>query len=100
MGSDIGEVLSGVDCRMLVRIELLSGIEAYLKLREEGCSVPTILISPYEHEVPEWLAGEQILIKPLDPALLAGASKRALEARRFQAVHRTGRIESRRLHCR
>jgi two-component system response regulator AdeR len=86
IGQDIGEVSSGVDCLMLDRMPLLSGIEAYLKLREAGCSVPTILVSPYEHEVPEWLAGEQILIKPFDPALLVGAIKSALESRRVQAV--------------
>jgi len=75
-----------VDCLMLDRMPLLSGIEAYLRMREEGCSVSTILVSPYEHEVPEWLAAERILIKPFDPAMLVGAVKSALELRRVEAA--------------
>jgi two-component system response regulator HydG len=74
------------DCLMLDRMSLLSGIEAFLKLREEGCSFATILVSPYEHEAPEWLAAEGILIKPFDPALLVGAVKNALELRRVEAA--------------
>jgi two-component system response regulator HydG len=75
-----------VDCLIIDRMPLLSGIEACLKLRQEGCSFATILVSPYEHEAPEWLAGEGILIKPFDPALLVGAVKNALEARRVEAA--------------
>ena len=87
-GQDIvGPARSGeVDCLMLAGMPLLSGLEAFLTLREEGCSLATILVSPYEHEAPEWLAAEKILIKPFDPALLVGAVKSALELRRVQAA--------------
>jgi two-component system, NtrC family, response regulator HydG len=79
-------ISDGIDCLMLDRMPLLAGIESFLKLREEGCSVPTILVSPYEHEAPEWLARERILIKPFDPALLVGAVKHALELRRVESA--------------
>jgi two-component system response regulator HydG len=76
-----------VDCLLLdLCMPILSGIEVYLKLRESACSVPTIIVSAFAHEIPEWLAAEQILIKPFDPALLIKAIKRILEGCRVEAA--------------
>ena len=72
---------------------LLSGIEAFLKLRQEGCSLATILVSPYEHEAPEWLAGEGILIKPFDPALLVGEVRKAALASGMKSLLADGRLK-------
>lgn len=76
-----------VDCLLLdLCMPILSGMEVYWKLRESACSVPTIIVSAFAHEVPEWLAAEQILIKPFDPTLLIKAIKRILERCRVEAA--------------
>jgi two-component system response regulator HydG len=67
-------------------ISILSGIEVYLKLREEGCLVPMILVSACDYEVPECLAKEQILIKPFNPSLLVKSIKNALEPLNVEAT--------------
>jgi two-component system response regulator HydG len=78
-----------IDCVILdLRIPLLSGIEVYLKMRESGRLVPTILVTGYsqEEEIAKWLTSEQILIKPFDPALLLEAISKALRSYRVEAA--------------
>jgi two-component system response regulator HydG len=70
----------GADCLILdLGIPILSGIEIHMRLRKEGCPVPKVLVSACDHEVPEQLAQEQILIKPFDPVLRVDAVRTALE---------------------
>jgi two-component system response regulator HydG len=76
-----------LDCLILdLGTSILAGMEAYLDLRAHGGSVPTILVSSCNDQVPEQLAQEQILIKPFDPVLLVDAVKTALEPRRVEAA--------------
>jgi DNA-binding response OmpR family regulator len=85
---DISELIPrGLDCLILdLGAPILAGIEAYCDLRADGCSVPTILVSSCNDQLPEQLAQEQILIKPFDPVLLVDAVKAALEPRRAEAA--------------
>jgi len=76
-----------LDCLILdLGTPILAGMEAFLDLRAHGGSVPTILVSSCNDQVPEQLAQEQILIKPFDPVLLVDAVKTALEPRRVEAA--------------
>jgi two-component system, NtrC family, response regulator HydG len=85
---DISELIpKELDCLILdLGTPILAGIEAYLDLRAHGGSVPTILVSSCNDQVPDQLAQEQILIKPFDPVLLVEAVKTALEPRRVEAA--------------
>jgi two-component system, NtrC family, response regulator HydG len=76
-----------LDCLILdLGTPILAGMEAYLDLRAHGGSVPTILVSSCNDQLPEQLAQEQILIKPFDPVLLVDAVKTALEPCRAEAA--------------
>jgi two-component system response regulator HydG len=85
---DISELIpKELDCLILdLGPPILAGMEAYLDLRVHGGSVPTILVSSCNDQLPEQLAQEQILIKPFDPTLLVDAVKTALEPRRVEAA--------------
>jgi DNA-binding response OmpR family regulator len=73
-------LLEGADCLILdLGIPILSGIEIHMKLCEEGCQIPKVLVSTCDHEVAEQLAQEHILIKPFDPVLLVDAVRTAME---------------------
>jgi two-component system response regulator HydG len=66
-----------IDCLLLdVRLPVLSGLEVYLRLKEAGRLVPTILITGHagDDETNQLCPMTQgLLIKPFDPAVLLGA---------------------------
>jgi two-component system response regulator HydG len=74
----------GVNCLVLdLKLPVLSGVEVYLKLRETGRAIPTILITGFadaEHDVITRLqpVTDGLLIKPFDPADLLRAIDAAL----------------------
>lgn len=73
-----------VDCLILdLELPILSGIEVYQALRQRGCEFPIILVAAYPLEARDKSveAHQQILFKPIDPALLLEAVDQALEAR-------------------
>jgi two-component system, NtrC family, response regulator HydG len=84
--------LPGLTCLVLdLRMPLLSGLEVYLKLREAGRVLPTILVTGFLDEqnaarmrLGEFTAG--LLTKPIDPAELLRALD-AVPARRPEPVH-------------
>ncbi|MBV9861109.1 MAG: response regulator [Alphaproteobacteria bacterium] len=67
----------GVDCLLLdVRMPVLSGLEVYMRMKEAGRVVPTILVTGHagddETSRLEKMT-ERLLVKPFDPALLLRA---------------------------
>jgi two-component system, NtrC family, response regulator HydG len=66
-----------VDCLMLdVRMPVLSGLDVYLRLKEAGRSVPTILVTGHAGDAETQqlrLMTQGLLIKPFDPILLLEA---------------------------
>jgi two-component system response regulator HydG len=66
-----------------LELPILSGIEVYQALRQRGCEFPIILVAAYPLEARDKSveAHQQILFKPIDPALLLEAVDQALEAR-------------------
>jgi two-component system, NtrC family, response regulator HydG len=66
-----------VDCLLLdVRLPVLSGIEVFMRLREAGRLVPTILVTGYDPDDETQQLGlltQGLLIKPFDPAVLLKA---------------------------
>ena len=70
----------GVNCLILdLRLPILGGIEVYLRLREQGCTVPTIFITGFPGERNLALARlappheKDVLMKPFDPTTLLAA---------------------------
>jgi two-component system, NtrC family, response regulator HydG len=72
----------GVNCLVLdLKMPVLSGVEVYLKLKEAGRAIPTILVTAYADDAHDVISRlqpvtEGLLIKPFDPADLL----RALDA--------------------
>jgi len=70
----------GIDCLILdLKLPILGGIEVYLRLRELGCTVPTIFITGFPGERNLALARleppheKDVLMKPFDPTVLLAA---------------------------
>ena len=70
----------GVDCLVLdLKMPVLSGLEVYLKLKEQGRAVPTIFVTGFPGERNMALArldapvDRDVLLKPFDPAELLAA---------------------------
>ncbi|MBV9860097.1 MAG: response regulator [Alphaproteobacteria bacterium] len=67
----------GVDCLLLdVRMPILSGLEVYLRMKEAGRQVPTILITGHAGDDEAGRLGEMtqgLLVKPFDPSVLVRA---------------------------
>ena len=78
---------NAVDCLLLdLRMPVLSGLEVYLKLKELGRAVPTILVTAYVDEEADAIAKlravtEGLLRKPFDPAVLLQAVEAARPGR-------------------
>jgi DNA-binding response OmpR family regulator len=73
----------GVDCLILdLRLPVLSGFEVYLRLKELGIAVPTVIVTGHEGEEAgsAELRGtaESFLVKPFDPRLLLTAMEATL----------------------
>ena len=66
-----------VDCLLLdVRLPVLSGLAVYLRLKQAGRLVPTILVTGYDSDDETQqlrLMAQGLLIKPFDPAVLLSA---------------------------
>ena len=79
---------AGVNCLVLdLRLPVLSGLEVYLRLKETGRTIPTILVTGFADEEHETLSKLQpvtdgLLIKPFDPAQLLCAIETAANAGR------------------
>jgi DNA-binding response OmpR family regulator len=77
-----------VDCLLLdLRLPILSGLEVYVRLREAGHAIPTILVTAYADEENQTLQQlrpytDGLLIKPFDPALLLRKIEAAIASRR------------------
>ena len=77
-----------IDCLILdLRLPILSGLEVYVRLREAGQEIPTILVTAYADEENRTLQQlrpytDGLLIKPFDPAVLLRAIEAAIAARR------------------
>jgi DNA-binding response OmpR family regulator len=67
----------GVDCLLLdVRMPILSGLEVYLRMKQAGKLVPTILVTGYAADDETSRLGtmtQGLLVKPFDPAVLLRA---------------------------
>jgi two-component system response regulator AdeR len=85
-GNDLLEpgATDGVNCLLLdLRMPVLSGGEAYLRLREAGRAVPTILMTGFALEENETVAQLQpmaqgLLVKPFEPGDLLDAVEQAM----------------------
>jgi two-component system, NtrC family, response regulator HydG len=79
---------NAVDCLLLdLRMPVLSGLEVYLKLKELGRAVPTVLVTGYVDEEADAIARLRavtggLLRKPFDPAVLLQAVAAARPDRR------------------
>jgi two-component system response regulator HydG len=79
---------AGVNCLLLdLRMPVLSGLEVYLRLKEAGRTIPTILVTGFadqEHEAISRLQpfADALLIKPFNPADLLRAIEAAADAKR------------------
>ena len=83
----------GINCLVLdIRMPLFSGLEVYLRLKEAGRNIPTILVTGFADEGDETRSRlrtltEGLLIKPFDPADLLRAIEAAAGARRRSAAN-------------
>jgi two-component system, NtrC family, response regulator HydG len=77
---------ASIDCLILdLRLPILSGIEVFMKLKQLGRVVPTILATGFVGEgqaALQRVAADTLLIKPFDPVLLLDAVRAALDLRR------------------
>jgi two-component system response regulator HydG len=83
----------GVNCLILdLRMPLLSGLEVYLALRENGTPIPTVFVTGFADDARATMARlqhftEGLLVKPFDPDDLLRAVGAALPARQVRHVH-------------
>lgn len=83
-GSEALEKLAArnVDCLILdLRLPPLSGVQVIRSLQTANCGVPTIIIIEGEQDkddVERQLGCREILVKPIDPALLVDTVRRAV----------------------
>jgi two-component system, NtrC family, response regulator HydG len=83
----------GVNCLILdLRMPLLSGLEVYIALRENGTPIPTIFVTGFadeEHAAVLRLQQftEGLLVKPFDPADLLRAVGAALPSSQARRLH-------------
>jgi DNA-binding response OmpR family regulator len=69
----------GVDCLVLdLRLPILSGLEVFIRLKQQGKLVPTIIVTGHAQEESEDVAtlravAEGFLVKPFNPSLLLSA---------------------------
>ena len=84
-----------VNCLVLdLRMPVLSGVEVYMRLRDLGRNLPTILVTGFAEEEHESLSRlrplvEGLLIKPFDPADLLRAIESCADARWCDATDGT-----------
>jgi two-component system, NtrC family, response regulator HydG len=75
---------SGVNCLILdLKMPVLSGMEVYLRLKETGRAIPTILVTAFAQDEGDVISSlrpvtEGLLIKPFDPAELLNAIDTAI----------------------
>jgi CheY-like chemotaxis protein len=83
-GDEALKAVNGANCLVLdLKMPVLSGVEVYLRLRDAGRAVPTILVTAYADAQRDALARLEpvtggLLIKPFDPADLLRAIDAAL----------------------
>jgi two-component system, NtrC family, response regulator HydG len=83
----------GVNCLILdLRMPLLSGLEVYMALRENGTPIPTVFVTGFADEEHETMLRlrqftEGLLVKPFDPADLLRAVGAALPSRQAGRLH-------------
>jgi len=83
----------GVNCLILdLRMPLLSGLDVYLALRENGTPIPTVFVTGFADDAHATMARlqqftEGLLVKPFDPDDLLRAVGAALPARQVRHAH-------------
>jgi two-component system, NtrC family, response regulator HydG len=83
----------GVNCLILdLRMPLLSGLDVYLALRENGTPIPTVFVTGFADDAHATLARlqqftEGLLIKPFDPDELLRAVGAALPSRQVRHAY-------------